>query len=58
MANDNIVPLIDMRAIEFTAQLEEYIREQSVGLSLPAVVGALETVKHLIIAECVNELPE
>ena len=55
MANDNSnvrnLPVVDFRVIEFAAQLEDYIREKGADLSLMSVVGVLECVKHVFLAE-------
>lgn len=62
MANDNgnvrNLPVVDFRVIEFAAQLEDYIREKGADLSLMSVVGVLECVKHVFLAESLVEMNE
>lgn len=60
MTNDNgnvkNFPIVDYRIIDFAAQVENFIREKGEDLSLMAIVGVLETVKHIFLAESLVEL--
>lgn len=60
MANDqdNVrrLPVVDFRVIEFAQHLEDFVREKGADLSLMSIVGALETVKHVVLAESFAEI--
>ena len=44
-------PMVDNRVIEFAEKLEEFIYSEAIDLPVISVIGALETVKMVILHE-------
>lgn len=56
--NDNVknFPLVDRRLVEFTDKLDLWIQENSNGLPLIGVLGAIEVVRHMILTESIQAI--
>lgn len=55
--NDKVVnfPVVDNRTVDFAVKLEAFVYEHGTDVPLISIVGALETVKLIILGVVIND---